>query len=77
MAGIKTLKFNIENSKVKTVQVDMGEPILNPQKIPVISEEKIVKRKFSWYDGIIKNSKERVSGVCRNGEAVMKKRISL
>ncbi len=77
LAGIKTLKFNIENSKVKTVQVDMGEPILNPQKIPVISEEKIVKRQFSWYDGIIKNSKERVSGGCRNGEAVMKKRISL
>ena len=43
LAGIKTLKFNIENNKVKTVQVDMGEPILNPQKIPVISEEKIVK----------------------------------
>lgn len=43
LAGIKTLKFNIENNKVKTVQVDMGEPILNPQEIPVISEEKIVK----------------------------------
>ena len=41
------------------------------------AEEKIVKRQFSWYDGIIKNSKERVSGGCRNGEAVMKKRISL
>ena len=43
LAGIKILKFNIENNKVKTVQVDMGEPILNPQEIPVISEEKIVK----------------------------------
>ena len=51
LAGIKTLKFNIENSKVKTVQVDMGEPILNPQKIPVISEEKIVKNlKIKAYD---------------------------
>ena len=43
LAGIKTLKFNIENNKVKTVQVDMGEPILEAEKIPVISTEKTVK----------------------------------
>ena len=43
LAGIKTLKFNIEEGKVKTVRVDMGEPILEPKKIPVISEEKPVK----------------------------------
>lgn len=42
-AGIKYLKLNIEDSVVKTVRVDMGEPILNPQDIPVALEgEKIV-----------------------------------
>ncbi len=43
LAGIKILKLNIENGKVSTVRVDMGEPILAPEKIPVISEEDIVK----------------------------------
>ncbi|MEO6453670.1 MAG: diaminopimelate epimerase [Ginsengibacter sp.] len=36
-AGIKLLALNIENGKVKTVKVDMGEPILESQKIPVKS----------------------------------------
>ena len=39
LAGIKTLKLNIENEKVKTIQVDMGKPILEPEKIPVISKQ--------------------------------------
>ena len=43
LAGIKTLNLNIEKGKVKTVRVDMGEPILSPEKIPVISDEEIVK----------------------------------
>ena len=43
LAGIKTLKLNVKEGKVKTVRVDMGEPILNPEEIPVISREKIVK----------------------------------
>lgn len=43
LAGIKTLKLNIKEGKVETVRVDMGEPILEPSKIPVISNEKIVK----------------------------------
>ena len=30
LAGIKVLKLNIEKGKVKTVKVDMGEPILSP-----------------------------------------------
>lgn len=29
LAGVKTLKLNVENGKVKTVKVDMGEPILD------------------------------------------------
>lgn len=43
LAGIKTLHLNVENSKVETVRVDMGEPILNPEDIPVISKENPVK----------------------------------
>ena len=43
LAGIKTLVMTIENGKMKTARVDMGEPILEPEKIPVVSEEKIVK----------------------------------
>ena len=43
LAGIKKLKFNIKEENVETVEVDMGEPILEPDKIPVISEEAIVK----------------------------------
>ena len=37
-AGIKILQLNVENGKVKTVRVDMGEPSFSPQSIPVIAE---------------------------------------
>lgn len=43
LAGIKTLVLNVQDGKVKTVEVDMGEPILEAEKIPVISKEDIVK----------------------------------
>ena len=43
LAGIKVLNFNIKEGNVESVRVDMGEPILEPKNIPVISEEKIVK----------------------------------
>lgn len=43
LAGIKVLKLNVVQEKVQSVRVDMGEPILEPDKIPVISEENVVK----------------------------------
>ena len=43
LAGIKSLVLTVENGKVKKVRVDMGEPILEPDKIPVISNENPVK----------------------------------
>ena len=43
LAGVKTLQLNVEKGKVKTVRVDMGEPILTPKEIPVVSEEEPVK----------------------------------
>lgn len=38
LAGIKKLQLNLVDNKVDTVKVDMGEPILDPVKIPVNSE---------------------------------------
>ncbi len=43
LAGVKILQLNVEKGKVKTVRVDMGEPILTPKEIPVIAEEEPVK----------------------------------
>lgn len=43
LAGIKILQLNTKDGKVETVKVDMGEPILNPKEIPVISKEEPVK----------------------------------
>ena len=43
LAGIKTLILNTKDGKVETARVDMGEPILEAEKIPVISTEKTVK----------------------------------
>lgn len=40
LAGVKVLNLNVKNGKVETVKVDMGEPILEAEKIPVISDEK-------------------------------------
>jgi diaminopimelate epimerase len=41
-AGIKYLTLNIEEGKVKTVRVDMGEPIFEPEQIPVVAEGEMV-----------------------------------
>ena len=43
LAGIKTLEMTEENGKIKLAKVDMGEPILEPEKIPVKSNEYPVK----------------------------------
>lgn len=43
LAGIKTLLLNVKNGKVETVRVDMGEPILEPTKIPVMATTNHVK----------------------------------
>ena len=45
LSGIKTLKLNIVKGKVKTVEVDMGAPILEATKIPVSSSVEIEDKK--------------------------------
>ena len=47
LAGIKVLNLNVEGGKVKTVKVDMGEPILDYKLIPA-KDGKVYKSK----DGI-------------------------
>ena len=43
LAGIKKLELHVKNQQVETVKVDMGEPILAPEKIPVMAMEEPVK----------------------------------
>jgi len=43
LAGIKELDLHIKDNKVYKVTVNMGKPIFEPDKIPVVSDERIVK----------------------------------
>lgn len=46
--GIKYLELHVEDGKVQTVKVDMGEPILNAKEIPVDWEaEKMIEEKVT------------------------------
>lgn len=42
LSGIKTLKLNISDSKVKEVTVNMGAPITDPTLIPALSYNNII-----------------------------------
>lgn len=42
LAGIKYLDFNVIDGKVATVKVNMGNPILVPSQIPVVSDSETV-----------------------------------
>lgn len=44
LSGIKHLKLNVIDGKVDTVCVDMGKAILEPQNIPVISDEIMINK---------------------------------
>lgn len=41
-AGIKYLTLNVEDGKVATVRVDMGEPMFAPEQIPVVADGELV-----------------------------------
>lgn len=43
LAGIKKLELNVKEKQVETVKVDMGEPILEANLIPVLSNKNPVK----------------------------------
>ncbi|MDD6794241.1 MAG: diaminopimelate epimerase [Clostridiaceae bacterium] len=42
LAGIKTLKLNVEHGKVVSVEVNMGKAIIDSKKIPVVSDKDTV-----------------------------------
>ena len=42
LAGIKYLDLTVEDGKVKLIKVDMGEPILAAEQVPVVSENEQV-----------------------------------
>lgn len=51
LAGMKKLKLKVQDKKVKMVTVDMGEPVLESNKIPVISDEKnVIGKKINILD---------------------------
>ena len=50
-AGIKVLSLTVENDKVTQVRVDMGEPILTPEQIPVEAEGERVVNEPILVDG--------------------------
>ncbi|MGE4283760.1 MAG: diaminopimelate epimerase, partial [Clostridia bacterium] len=39
LAGTKVLKMEVKDDKVRMVRVDMGEPILEPENIPVVHDK--------------------------------------
>ncbi len=48
LSGIKTLPLNVSDGKVSEISVDMGKPVFEAEKIPVITDEKeFVSKKFS------------------------------
>ncbi|MGE5472908.1 MAG: diaminopimelate epimerase [Ignavibacteriales bacterium] len=51
LAGIKIIELNIEAGAVNSVRVDMGEPILTAELIPVISSKKEVVKEILEVDG--------------------------
>lgn len=51
LSGIKTLKLNVENDKVKTVRVDMGSPIIKASEVPVVSDKEQVINEPIIIDG--------------------------
>lgn len=58
LAGIKKLKLNIQDNKVSTVTVDMGEPILKAQEIPIKDETKFKSNEGIEYNKVNLNIKD-------------------
>ena len=55
LGGIKYLDLNIKDGKVETVKVDMGEPILKPEEIPVKLSKDVVIDEPVEVDGKVWN----------------------
>lgn len=51
LAGIKVLELTVKDRKVELVRVDMGEPILEPKNVPVLSDKELFKAEPVTVDG--------------------------
>ena len=52
LSGIKTLKLNVVDNKVKEVTVNMGEPIINSKDVPVnFEKETVINEPVNIADG--------------------------
>lgn len=51
LAGIKVLDMTVEGGKVTLVRVDMGEPVLKPEDIPVLSDKDLFVSEPVTVDG--------------------------
>jgi len=54
LAGVKNLQLNLEGDKVKAVKVDMGKPILERERIPVLGEGRCIDEDLRVDDEIFK-----------------------
>lgn len=52
LAGTKILDMTVEDNKVELVKVDMGEPVLEPSRIPVNSDKDLFAAQPVIIDGI-------------------------
>lgn len=43
LAGVKALRLNVENGDVKAVRVNMGRPVFEREKIPMVGEGKCIE----------------------------------
>ena len=48
LSGIRHLKLNVQDGKVKTVTVDMGKATFEPSKIPANSDSEIIQKAVTY-----------------------------
>ena len=64
LSGIKTLKLNVVDNKVKEVTVNMGEPIINSKDVPVnFEKETVINEPVNIADG--KYNINQKQGCCK------------
>jgi diaminopimelate epimerase len=51
-AGVKTLILDVKDGLVESVRVDMGEPVLKPELIPVVAEGEMVIDEYIRVKGL-------------------------
>ena len=51
LAGIKVLELKEKGGEIELIRVDMGEPILEPSRIPVLSQKDLFKSETIVVDG--------------------------